>query len=241
MSADFPRRMIHIRLDASMENPETGRMFLHPNLKSWVLEQRGRLIAAILTLCRAWIAAGMPEPPVTMASFESWSRVIGGILGVTGIEGFLQTPDDRKHLDDPWQEIEREFVSAWLHNILNRKASQKTKTRALLSMAKSDELAIGQGMRSSEHGNATQLGMKLSRLRDKTYVVPAIEFLLTADEPRVEVKVKVVRQGSDGDAWWVLLILEIKKTDPTTDKVTFKKPDDLSEIRGNIFWSMIPM
>ena len=78
-------------------------------------------------------------------------------------------------------------------------------------------------------------------MRDKTYIVRTIKVLLEPNEPRIEVKVKVVRKGAPGDSWWVLQVLEIKKIDQSTGDVTSGDPNDLSAIKKNIFWSITPM
>ena len=60
----------------------------------WVRANRGRLVAACLTLCRAWIAAGRPRGTRSIGSYEAWAQVMGGVLGVAGIEGFLGNLDE---------------------------------------------------------------------------------------------------------------------------------------------------
>jgi hypothetical protein len=48
------------------------------------------LLVAVLTLARAWFAAGQPRastPPV--GSFERWTEVVAGILQYAGVKGFL--------------------------------------------------------------------------------------------------------------------------------------------------------
>lgn len=88
-SQEMARRFVSIRLDANLERPYEGRTFKHPNLTRWAKEHRGELVWACLTLVRAWMAAGSPLGQSIMASFEHWSQVIGGILDVAGIGGFL--------------------------------------------------------------------------------------------------------------------------------------------------------
>jgi hypothetical protein len=90
LGGDLQRRCYQIRLDAQSGKPWMGRKFKHPDLKAWVGENRGQVIAALLTLARAWFSAGQPAPasPV-LGSYESWSTVIGGILEHAGITGFL--------------------------------------------------------------------------------------------------------------------------------------------------------
>jgi hypothetical protein len=212
LSADFPRRVLHIRLDANMERPESGRKFRHEDLKEWVQEERGRLIAAILTLSRAWIAAGRPDPDETMASFEGWARVVGGILKASGIKGFLQTPANRRIVDDPFKEEEREFATVWLYHFMADPIMRKVKARKLLEMATRCGLAIASGRRSSEHGDLTAFGRRLRGLDGQVFVIPAMDRLPNEDRP--EVTVKLVRTGADGDASWVLDIREVAIVKP---------------------------
>jgi hypothetical protein len=90
LGGDLPRRCYRIRLDPKMARPWTREGFLHPNLEHWVTDHRGDLLGALLTLARAWHAAG--RPPAKMAvlgSFDEWSKTVGGILAHAGVEGFL--------------------------------------------------------------------------------------------------------------------------------------------------------
>lgn len=87
---DMKRRVYPIRMDAEMERPWKGRDFSIDNLKKWTRENRGELVASLLTLARAWQSAGRPKPDVELlGSFEEWTRTVGGILQHAGVEGFL--------------------------------------------------------------------------------------------------------------------------------------------------------
>jgi putative DNA primase/helicase len=90
LSDEMTRRVVRIRLDTGMEQPEEREDFRHAHLLRWARDQRGELIWAALTLARAWVAAGMPTGPErALGSFEEWTHVMGGILHVAGIEGML--------------------------------------------------------------------------------------------------------------------------------------------------------
>ncbi|MDP1589290.1 MAG: hypothetical protein Q8M07_16185 [Prosthecobacter sp.] len=90
LGGDLPRRCYWIRMDAKCSKPFQRTGFKHKRLKEYVLKHRGELLAALLTLARAWFVAGRPEPSLTpVGSFEDWSVIIGGILQHAGIEGFL--------------------------------------------------------------------------------------------------------------------------------------------------------
>jgi hypothetical protein len=77
VAADTTRRIIHIRLDVLEERPEERTGFRRPELIAWIKGQRGRLLAAALTILRAYCNAGMPRQSLTpFGSFEGWSRLV---------------------------------------------------------------------------------------------------------------------------------------------------------------------
>jgi hypothetical protein len=90
IGGDMARRCYRIRLDAKTSRPYARGGFKVENLREWVACRRGELLAALLTLSRAWFLAGRPPGTVKpIGSFESWTAVTGGILGYAGVEGFL--------------------------------------------------------------------------------------------------------------------------------------------------------
>jgi hypothetical protein len=113
---DIARRGFWIRLDTKMARPWTRdpAAFAHPGLLPWLREARGELIAAVLTLLRAYFAAGCPTPtslPV-LGSFEAWVQLIGGTLAVARIPGFLGNLDALyERLDEETAEAEA-FIRA---------------------------------------------------------------------------------------------------------------------------------
>jgi len=97
---DMKRRVVPVRLVPDCERPELRSGFRHQNLEQWVRDNRGALLAAALTLWRAWIAAGKPRANVTMGSFERWAGVIGGVLETAGIDGFMSTTTEWAEASD---------------------------------------------------------------------------------------------------------------------------------------------
>src|SRR5690606_41043849 len=61
LAADTTRRIIHIRLDVLEEKPEERTGFKHPELLTWIRQNRPRLLTAALTILRAYCNAGMPR------------------------------------------------------------------------------------------------------------------------------------------------------------------------------------
>jgi hypothetical protein len=103
LGGDMPRRCYWIRLDAKQSRPFQRTGFRHENLRAWVMENRGEVIAALLTLARYWFIQGRPQPKTIkpLGSFESWSQTIGGILELAGIDGFLGNADTMYDQADP--------------------------------------------------------------------------------------------------------------------------------------------
>lgn len=92
---EMTRRSVLVRMDAGMVRPWERSGFEHPNLREWIRARRGTLVAAGLTLVRAWIDAGRPTPSEgQLGSFERWAEVAGGVLGHAGIEGFLENLEE---------------------------------------------------------------------------------------------------------------------------------------------------
>jgi Bifunctional DNA primase/polymerase, N-terminal/Primase C terminal 1 (PriCT-1) len=90
LRGDLARRCYWIRMDARVARPWQRAGFRHPDLLGWVREHRGELVAAVLTVARAWFAAGRPPAEVmTVGGFDAWAKTVGGILAHAGVGGFL--------------------------------------------------------------------------------------------------------------------------------------------------------
>lgn len=95
IGGDLARRTFKTRIDPQVALPWQREGFRHPDLPVWVAENRGRILAAVFTLARAWIQAGRPEPAQVprVGSFEGWRDMIGGILEFSGVPEFLGNAD----------------------------------------------------------------------------------------------------------------------------------------------------
>jgi hypothetical protein len=113
MSTEIARRTVRIRIDAKKERPWERTGFRHPNLYRWMDERRGDLIHAALTIIRAWIAADKPIADVTLGSYEQWAGIMGGILEVTGVPGFLTNLADFYEAADIEGEAWGAFIAQW--------------------------------------------------------------------------------------------------------------------------------
>jgi hypothetical protein len=86
VAADTARRACHIRLESQQERPEERHDFRHPNLLAWVGEHRPQLLAAALTVLRAYCAAGRPDQHLpAWGSFEGWSALVRAAVVWVGL------------------------------------------------------------------------------------------------------------------------------------------------------------
>jgi hypothetical protein len=165
LSRELLRRTVWCRLDAQVDAPWERSGFRHPNLRQWARENRGRLIAAVLVLCQAWVAAGRPKGKESLGSFESWAQVLGGILEVAGVPGLLANARDFRETvtdrDSEW----RSFVTVWweTHQGGSVGADQ---LYALATTQKLLDSVLGD---KSERSQRTRLGHQLSRVVDRVY------------------------------------------------------------------------
>ncbi len=157
LSGEMARRSVHINLDAQDENPDQRKGFKHPELMMWVRQNHGRIAWAALTLISKWIAAGRPAGERRMGSFESWSRVMGGIFDVAGMRGFLADSNEKRQKTDLQSESFRAFVEAWSSAF----GCKEIPAKQLLRFA--DSLDLGSG----EH--AKRLGKLLQTRTDQRF------------------------------------------------------------------------
>jgi hypothetical protein len=77
IGADTSRRVCHVRLESPDEKPEERRDFKYPDLLRWIDANQPRLLAAALTMLRAYCLAGRPSPGLTpWGSFDGWSNLV---------------------------------------------------------------------------------------------------------------------------------------------------------------------
>ncbi len=161
LSTEMSRRTIRIRLDAKTEQPWLDREFRHADLKGWLIANRADLVWANLVLVQAWIAEGRPRGAQKLGMFEDWAEVMGGILEVAGIAGFLGNLDDFYQQVDPESEAFSKFVVDWVSQFKDQLVTADN----LLPTAQS-HLDLGVGM---EQAQKIRLGKLLAQNRDRLF------------------------------------------------------------------------
>ena len=113
LSSELTRRAIRIRIDPKQDRAWLRTGFKHDPITIWALEHRPKLVHAALVLIQAWIAAGKPRSQARLGSFEDWAAVMGGILEVAAIPGFIGNLEQMYADTDTDGEMWRELTRAW--------------------------------------------------------------------------------------------------------------------------------
>jgi len=165
LSSEMARRTVRVRLDAKIDQPWLRQSFRHHDLRSWVKEHRGELVWASLTLIQSWLKAGRPlAKGRTLGMFESWSEVMGGILGNAGISGFLGNLEQFYADSDAESAAWRVLVKAWWDKFEGAEVGVSELFE--LASALDDGPELGKG---SEKSQKTRLGQELVKMRDRQF------------------------------------------------------------------------
>jgi hypothetical protein len=165
LSDEMVRRTVHIRLDAGVGRPEERNGFRHPDLMAWVRNNRVRLVSACLSIIQVWIDTGMPNGRGTLGRFERWVEVMGGILEVVGIEGFLTNREALYSEADPET---REWVGlceAWWDKFGQNPITAKD----LLEVARENGLVLSHWSGRRTLAAQQRLGRALGTRRDRVF------------------------------------------------------------------------
>lgn len=195
------RRVVPIHMDANVERPwllaQGGKTYTHPDLLAWVARERPRLVAACLTLCRAWVVAGRPANPATaptLGKYEAWVAVVGGVLVTAGRTDFLGNLDALYATADSDADEKRPFLAEWWIAYQGNEVEARTLyTRLLrrdyLTAATEPPCALSLGGKD-EVGSVKSLGWWLRKHRGQVTTVGALTWRPGQREEVVAVKIE---------------------------------------------------
>ena len=170
VNADMSRRVHHIELHPHGPNPQDRpeSAFRHPDLRGWTEASRPEVITRILTVIRAWFAAGRPEYSrgSLMGSFEAWDKMASGILHYAGVPGFLSDLIEKRNEADLSGGYWKEHLS-WSHSVFgtNPFTTLQAKNAAVASLG--NWSAVPGLDNLSDPGFARKLGQEYARHRNQ--------------------------------------------------------------------------
>lgn len=209
MSQELIRRLVMVDLDANMANPQQRSGWRHDDIKAYILENRGDLVWACLTLIQNWVALGMKgENQTILNSYENWSRVMGGILRDAGLNGFLKNREELKErASDGGEDDITIFLDAWWERYLTNPVllrSPEPKDEDLIKMAIAQDIQLPLRMKKTPDDDLTydprQFGKFLGTYEGRVMVLT----------DTTEVKVVKGRRSKYGNYW------QLEVTKPAT-------------------------
>jgi len=216
---EIAERTIYTLLDPRMKDPTKRTSYRHSDLEDWVKKNRSDLIWACLVIVQNWIAKGKPlmnDPKRTLAGFEPYCRIMGGILDAAGIEGF-NTNRNLIRVDSKFDDLDA-FISEWLEvfgtstvipgNLddyalrdVERRASGSATSLAILLLDMSDECDLGLFTGNSKLGSlGARLGKNvLSKALGRVFEHDGAEYVLERDGRGYRLK---PQRGAPGLVRW---------------------------------------
>jgi hypothetical protein len=165
LSDELSRRCIRLRIDPRIDMPWLRAGFKHPHITEWAHENRPALVHAALTLIQAWISAERPSHGTRLGSFEKWSEVMGGVLEVAGIPGFLGNLNELYEASDSDGQMWREFTGAWWEAFRD----EPKKVSDLTQFCEARDLMLTVRGDGSPRSQQTRLGKALAAKRDRVF------------------------------------------------------------------------
>ncbi len=190
-TGDIARRIMPCRLVSKHERPETRpaddfavsecKCGCKGDLLNHAKRKRPELAIAALTIIRAFIMAGMPQPQKMppLGSFQAWSQLIrAAVIWATGIDPAIgrETLVD----SDPTYQYHAEFVHGWYEVQESQKCKGMTTTDMLKVLAEPlnaeqftkirDAISgLWPRHKTGELPSTGSLGKKISAIRDTNY------------------------------------------------------------------------
>ena len=165
LSSEMSRRCVRVRIDPRIDMPWLREGFKHPVIADWARENRSALVHAALTLIQAWIAVGKPLRDRRLGSFERWSEVMGGVLDVAEIHGFLGNLNELYAAADRDGQAWREFTGAWWEAF----RGEPKRVSELNQFCEERDLMVGVRGDGSARSQQTRLGKALGIKRDRVF------------------------------------------------------------------------
>ena len=130
-SSEMARRAVVCEIVTDYERPWQRRDFAIRDLMGHVRRERKRLVQAIHTMIGAWIADGAPQADITLGSYESWARQMGGLLEWLGVGSLLDNAERVYEAADEEADTWRAIMHAWWDEFEDRAVTVAELTDAL--------------------------------------------------------------------------------------------------------------
>ena len=170
IGSEMERRLCWVRLNRKVADIQSIK-FTHDDLPGWIAQNRSKIVSAILTVIQYWIDCGQPMfMDRKRVSFEDWSRKVGGVLQVCGVEGFL----DNKIISsaDIDESATKDFVKAWLKKF----AFQKATVGQLFTYATDMGLDVIEG--NNDDQKKSRFPKRLRTMEGRVFPIDGVDYMV---------------------------------------------------------------
>ncbi len=174
---DALRRIVPCRLESTMERPEERTAFkIQGDLLAYVKEHRGELVAAGLTILRAYIVAGRPDQYLTPMDYPAWCELIRNAVNwIAGRDPCESRKEliandeetaERKALIEGWEALCRLNAVSFLTVAEAREGVEKHATQANPEVMALREFFMNWS-RDGKLPSAKAVGKRIAKYRDR--------------------------------------------------------------------------
>lgn len=187
--SEMERRIVWVRLNGKTVDIQE-RKYRHTDFSGFLIQNRSKIVGYILTMIQYWIDLEKPLfEERKRASFEDWSRKVGGVLQACGITGFL---DNRPSaIADMDESAIKQFVKEWLKKF----GFEKVAVGKLFEHAMSMELDIIEG--NNDDQKKQRFPKKMHTLDGRAFKIEGFDYL--------------VRSGNDAEGDPVLFLQRLEE------------------------------
>lgn len=108
---DNARRALWVRLDPNCPDPDQRDNYKVGDLRPWLRKNASTVVAALVTLVRAWLADGAKTVRKRKGDYSEWASMMAGLLQYIGVDGWMA---DSHSTDHDEEELEwAAFLAAW--------------------------------------------------------------------------------------------------------------------------------
>lgn len=120
---DNGRRALWVRINPNVPDPDQRDGFKVGDLRPWLRANTSTVVAALVTMVRAWLAEGARTVRTRKGDYSEWASMMAGLLDFLGVPGWMADRDDAMKQDSEsatwaafliaWQErFDTEIVTA---------------------------------------------------------------------------------------------------------------------------------
>lgn len=206
-SGDMPRRVIPVDLESNVEFPEDRQGFKYPDLEDHVRKHRTELLAAALTIVRAFCLAGSPKHQLPRpGSFEAWDDQVRALVL------WLGQPDPdlvRRHLreeSDTDSDASKEFFAQLLKTFSDLTFTPKEIAQKCESNPDLLDACVAAAPRMSQHAKCSLSGIHSV---DVISATKSLKYALRKFKGRISGSLKLVQESVvNGVRQWQIRSIE---------------------------------